>query len=44
MVIQRIEALVKYMQDTASNLEHIPTYLADLAYIRANQVAFEGTL
>ena len=36
-VIQRIEALVSYMQATASNLEHIPIYLADLAYIRTPQ-------
>lgn len=44
MVIQRIEALVKYMQDTTSNLDHIPVYLADLEYIRANQAAFESAL
>lgn len=36
-VIQRIEALVMYMQASASNLEHIPTYLADLEYIRTHQ-------
>lgn len=39
-VIRRIEALVSYMRDTASNLDHIPTYLADLEYIRA---MFTGT-
>ena len=36
-VIRRIEALVRYMQATASNLEHIPIYLADLEYIRTHQ-------
>lgn len=34
-VIRRIEALVNYMRDTSSNLDHIPTYLADLEYLRA---------
>lgn len=40
-VIQRIEALVNYMQDTSSNLDHIPAYLADIDYIRKNQKQFE---
>lgn len=34
-VIRRIEALVNYMRDTSSNLDHIPLYLADLEYLRA---------
>lgn len=36
-VIKRLEALVHYMRATSSNLEHIPTYLDDLQYIRDNQ-------
>jgi len=37
MVIHRLEALVQYMRDHSSNLEHIPIYLDDLIYIRDNQ-------
>jgi hypothetical protein len=33
-VIQRIEALVNYMRENAANLEHIPIYLEDLAFLR----------
>jgi thiamine kinase-like enzyme len=33
-VIKRLEFLVQYMQDTGSNLDHLPVYLQDLAYIR----------
>lgn len=40
-VIQRIQALVNYMQDTSSNLDHIPAYLTDIDYIRENQKQFE---
>ncbi len=40
-VIQRIEALVNYMQDTSSNLDHIPFYLEDINYIQANRQVFE---
>lgn len=36
-VIKRLEALVSHMKANSSNLEHIPIYLDDLAYIRANQ-------
>ena len=38
-VIQRIEALVKYMRENASNLEHIPIYLNDLAWMREFRTA-----
>ena len=38
-VIQRIEALIDFMRETQSNLDHIPYYLEDLAYIRAHQQA-----
>jgi hypothetical protein len=43
-VIQRLEALVEYMRRTFSNPEHIPLYLADLAYIRDNQAAFTNAI
>jgi hypothetical protein len=43
-VIQRIESLVQFMRNTSSNLDHIPFYDDDLAYIRANQRAFENVL
>ena len=39
-VIQRLEAVVNYMTRTASNLEHIPLYSADLEYLRENQGLF----
>jgi hypothetical protein len=39
-VIQRIEALVGYMREHSSNLEHIPTYLDDLAWMRENRDGF----
>jgi thiamine kinase-like enzyme len=37
MVIQRLEAMVRYMQDHAFNLDHIPTYQSDLSYLQNNQ-------
>lgn len=43
-VIRRIEALVNFMQDTASNLDHIPIYLADLNYIRENYDIFHQAI
>jgi thiamine kinase-like enzyme len=43
-VIHRLERLVAYMQVTSSNLEHIPIYLADIAYIRDNQPHFMDAL
>jgi hypothetical protein len=39
-VIQRIEALVRYMTEHSSNLEHIPIYLDDLRYLRENRDTF----
>ena len=36
-VIERIEELVRYMRDNSSNLEHIPVYMDDIAYIQANR-------
>lgn len=43
-VIQRLEAMVQYMRDNAFNLDHIPTYLNDLTYIRDNQTRFTRSL
>lgn len=40
-VCRRITALMTYMQETQSNLDHLPFYETDLAYIRANQAQFE---
>ncbi|MBZ0287421.1 MAG: aminoglycoside phosphotransferase family protein [Anaerolineae bacterium] len=37
-VIQRLQAMVDYMTRTASNPEHIPLYITDMAYLRENQV------
>lgn len=39
-VIQRIEALIHFMRETQSNLDHLSFYREDLAYIRKNQQAF----
>jgi hypothetical protein len=43
-VIERIEALVASMRETQSNLDHIPFYLEDLAYIRANRQGFSDEI
>jgi aminoglycoside phosphotransferase (APT) family kinase protein len=43
-IIQRLEALVHYMRDTSSNLDHLPVYLDDLRYIRENQAQINGDL
>jgi hypothetical protein len=43
-VIQRIEALVDFMQAHQFNLDHIPFYREDLAYIRNNQDAFSKSI
>ena len=43
-VIQRIEALLNYMREKASNEDHIPFYLEDIAYIQAHQQKFEDAL
>jgi len=44
MVIRRVETLLQYMRDTSSNLDHIPFYLEDIAYIRAHQQAFDHAI
>jgi hypothetical protein len=41
-VIQRIEALANYMREHSFNVEHLPTYEADLAYLRENRDALEA--
>lgn len=43
-ILQRLEALVQFMTQTASNLAHVPIYLGDLHYIRANRQVFEASL
>lgn len=43
-VIQRIEALLNFMRENDFNEDHIPFYLEDIAYIRANQHRFENTV
>lgn len=43
-VIKRIEALVEFMRDTTSNLDHIPIYLDDLQYIRENYHQFDKVI
>lgn len=43
-IIKRIEALVQFMQDTSSNLDHIPVYLADVDYIRQNFDMFQQAI
>lgn len=43
-VVKRIQELVKYMQDTSSNLDHLPVYFADIAYVRKYQQQFEMAL
>ena len=43
-VIKRIEALVKFMQDTSSNLDHMPVYHDDLSYIRENYTLFNQAI
>lgn len=37
LVRRRIEALMQFMRDTASNLDHLPTYQRDLDYLQAHQ-------
>lgn len=36
-VIQRIELMVQFMRDNTFNVDHIPTYLNDLTYMRKHQ-------
>jgi hypothetical protein len=43
-VLKRLEFLVERMQTTASNLDHIPLYLEDMAYIRENEQHFTRSL
>lgn len=43
-VIHRLEALISYMQETSSNLEHIPLYRDDIAYIQLQRQFFENAL
>jgi aminoglycoside phosphotransferase (APT) family kinase protein len=43
-VIKRLEFLVQYMQNTGSNLDHLPVYLQDLAYIRQTFTADHPSL
>ena len=43
-VMQRIAALISFMRETQSNLDHIPFYLDDLAYIHANQETFSAVM
>ena len=43
-VIQRLEELIQYMRDNSSNLEHIPVYIEDIAYIQANRKIFEKAI
>jgi hypothetical protein len=40
-VIQRIEALASYMREHSFNVEHLPIYEADLAYLRENRAILE---
>lgn len=44
MVIQRLQALINFMRDTSSNVEHIPLYLEDIAFIKSNRQLFEAAL
>jgi len=43
-VIHRLEALINYMEKTSSNLEHIPVYHDDIAYIQSRRTFFEDAL
>lgn len=43
-VIRRIESMVQFMQDNAFNLDHIPTYLRDLTYLREHQADWTAAL
>ena len=40
----RLAALVEHMTSTRSNVEHIPIYVDDLAYVERQRAAFEGAL
>jgi hypothetical protein len=44
IVMQRIEALITFMHEIQSNLDHIPIYIEDLAYIRENRDLFSSCL
>ncbi len=39
-VQERLRSLVTYMETNAANLEHIPLYMSDLAYIAEHQALF----
>lgn len=43
-VIQRLESMIQYMHDNAFNPDHIPVYVADLAYIRQHQADWNRAL
>lgn len=43
-VIRRLQLLVDHMRQTASNLDHVSLYLADLAYIEARQAAWTDAI
>lgn len=43
-VIQRLEALIHFMRESSSNVEHIPFYLEDITYIQTNHQVFEDAL
>ena len=43
-VQQRLQALVAYMKNTSSNLEHIPLYMNDLQFIAENRVRFTDAI
>lgn len=44
MVIQRLEELIQFIRDESSNLEHIPVYTEDIAYIQENRKTFEKAI
>lgn len=43
-ILRRIQALVDYMREHQFNVDHIPIYLDDMAYIRAHRLALEAAL
>lgn len=43
-VLKRLEFLVERMRATSSNVDHIPLYLEDMAYIRDHQQQFTESL
>lgn len=43
-VIERLESLVKFMQRNDLNASHIPLYLDDIAFLRANQSTYTNLL